>query len=302
MKISSLIYSIKQGLTNIRRNKMFSLASAGTIMACLFLFGIFYFLLYNFQHMIKTAETSVGVTVFFEEDISEDKVREIGEKLRARPEVKEIRFVSAEDAWKKFKKDYFKNAKELANTFGEDNPLVNSSSYEIYLNDISLQKSLVRYVKEIDGIRQVNNSDTAAKSLKSFNILVGYISAAIIIILLAVAVFLISTTVTMGIAVRKEEIAIMKLIGATDFFIRAPFIVEGMVIGLIGAVIPLIILYLIYNRAIVYIAAKFNILSDVLVFVSAKTIFSSLMPLCLVLGVGIGLLGSLVTVRKHLRV
>lgn len=302
MKISTLSYALKQGVKNIKRNRMFSLATVGTIMACLFLFGIFYFIISNFQYMIKTAESSVGVTVFFDEGITSDEVKVIGDKLKERAEVREINYISAEEAWENFKKDYFKGKEELTDTFEGDNPLANSASFEIYLNDVSMQDELVKFAEQIDGVRQVNSSDATATSLSNINILVGYISIAIIVILVAVSVFLISTTVTMGISVRKDEISIMKLIGATDFFIRAPFIVEGMIIGLIGATLPLAGLYLIYNRVISYISAKFNVLSGILTFLDAKTVFATLIPVSMLIGVGIGFFGSFLTVRKHLRV
>lgn len=298
---STFFYSIKQGVKNIHRNRMFSLASMGTITACLFMFGIFYFLLSNFQFMIKNAENSVGVTVFFEPGVEQAGINAIGDILAARPEVEKMEFVSAEEAWERFKADNFQGEENLEASFGEDNPLADSASYEIYLNDISKQSDFVKYAKTIDGVRQVNSSDTTAESLSSFNVLVGYISAAIIIILLAVAIFLISTTVATGISVRKDEISIMRLIGATDYFIRAPFIVEGILIGFAGAAAPLIGLYFIYNKVIFYVQDKFGILSNILTFLDAETVFKSLIPISLSIGIGIGFIGSYVTVRKHLR-
>lgn len=298
--ISLLTYTIKQGFKNIRRNRKFSLASIGTIAASLFLFGIFYFLLSNIQYMIKNAETSVGVSVFFEEGMSQEKIEEIGDTIRTRQELETINFVSAEEAWERCKKEMFQNQEALTETFAEDNPLADSASYEIYLNDVSRQEEFVKFVESIDGVRQVNSSDTVAKGLTSFNALVGYSSAAIIIILIAVAIFLINTTIAMGISVRKEEISIMKLIGATDFFIRAPFIVEGIMIGFIGTIIPLVILRIIYSKAIVYIMDKFSVLSVFLTFLDVKVVFQVLIPLSFALGAGIGLLGSYITVRKHL--
>ncbi|MFW5647061.1 MAG: permease-like cell division protein FtsX, partial [Acetivibrio ethanolgignens] len=291
-----------QGVKNIHRNRMFSLASMGTITACLFMFGIFYFLLANFQFMIKNAESSVGVTVFFDEGVEQAGIDTIGDMLAARPEVEKIEFVSAEEAWERFKETNFQGEENLEESFGEDNPLADSASYEIYMNDISKQSEFVKYARGIEGVRQVNSSDTTADSLSSFNILVGYISAAIIIILLAVAVFLISTTVATGISVRKDEISIMRLIGATDYFIRAPFIVEGILIGLTGAAAPLIVLYFIYNKVIYYVQDKFGILSNILTFLDVDVIFKNLIPISLGIGVGIGFIGSYLTVRKHLRV
>lgn len=299
MHISTFFYSLKQGIKNIRRNRMFSLASIGTITACLFLFGIFYFVVVNFQYMVKTAETSVGVTVFFDAGISQEQIDKIGDEIKSRAEVASIEFVSAEETWKNYKEKYLNP--ELAETFGDDNPLADSASYSVYLNDVSMQKSLVGYIEGLDGVRQVNHSDSVANTFKTFNALVGYISAAIIIILLAVAIFLISTTVTMGIAIRKEEISIMKLIGATDTFIRAPFIVEGVIIGIIGAGIPIVGLYFIYYKVISYITEKYINIFHAFQFLEAKDIFSSLIPISLCIGIGIGFIGSYMTVRRHLR-
>lgn len=299
MRFSTFFYSLKQGIKNIRRNRMFSLASIGTITACLFLFGIFYFVVANFQYMVKTAETSVGVTVFFDAGISEEQIDKIGEEIKSRAEVASVEYVSAEETWKNYKEKYLNP--ELAETFGDDNPLADSASYSVYLNDVSMQKSLVNFIEGLDGVRQVNHSDSVANTFKTFNALVGYVSAAIIIILLAVAIFLISTTVTMGIAIRKEEISIMKLIGATDTFIRAPFIVEGVIIGIIGAILPIIGLYFIYHKVISYITEKYINIFHAFQFLEAKVIFSNLIPISLGIGIGIGFIGSYMTVRRHLR-
>lgn len=182
------------------------------------------------------------------------------------------------------------------------NPLANDASYSIYMNDISMQQTLVTYLQSVDGIREVKQSAVVANTLTDFNKLIGYVSAGIIIILLGVAVFLISNTITVGISVRREEIGIMKLIGATDYFVRAPFVVEGIVIGLIGAAIPLGILYVLYGRIIDYIGEKFSFISNMMKFLPVDEVFHTLVPVALILGVGIGFIGSRITIRKHLKV
>ena len=301
--ISVLFYSIKQGMKNLRHNGLFTLASVGTIAACLFLFGIFYFILSNFQYMVKNIETSVGVTVFFDENISEESIEGIGAMIREREEVSDVVYVSAEEAWERFKSDVFAGKEaEIADTFGTDNPLSDSASYEVYLSDVSRQEELSEYIAAIEGVREVKGSREAAAGLTNVNRLIGYVSATIIIILLAVAIFLINTTISTGVSVRKEEISIMRLIGATDLFIKLPFIIEGIVIGFIGAVIPLGILYFMYDAIIAYIGDKFSVLSDILVFMGSDRIFAVLIPVSLCVGVGIGYFGSLLTLRKHVKV
>lgn len=283
---------------------MFSLASAATMSACIFLFGIFFCVVENFQSMVKEAESGVSVTVFFDEDIAQDQaaIDAIGEKIKVRDEVSELRFISAEEAWEEYKDIYFAEAPQLAEGFAEDNPLANQAHYEIFLKDVKLQDSLVEYLGSVEGIRRINASAEVADILSNFNLLIGYVSIAIIILLLCVSVFLISNTVTIGIAVRKEEIAIMKLIGATNAFVKAPFVVEGMLIGLIGASIPLGLLYWLYTRLIAYVAGEFNILTGFLQFLPVEEVFRTLLPVGLILGVGIGFFGSFFTIRKHLKV
>lgn len=298
MKIRTFFYTFKQGFSNIFRNKWFSLASIATISACLFLFGIFYAIVANFQNIVKTAEEGVSVTVFFDEDISDERIAEIGEMIKKRVEVSKVVYVSAEEAWESFKTDYLG---EYADGFTE-NPLENSMNYQIYLSDVSMQGALVTYLESVDGIRQINKSEVTATTLSGINALIGYISVGIIAILLAVSIFLISNTVTIGISVRKEEINIMKYIGATDFFVRSPFVIEGILIGLIGALIPLGAIYLLYYQVINYVTGRFAMLSQLLNFLSIETVFRVLVPVSVIVGVGIGFLGSITTVRKHLHV
>lgn len=302
MRISIFFYTMKQGIVNIWKNKLFSIASIATMTACIFLFGLFYTIVTNFQAMVKDAESGVAVTVLFEPGISEQRIEEIGQLIGERVEVSRYEFMSADEAWESFKDIYFDGNEEAAASFAGDNPLANSASYSIYMNDISMQGTLVTYLESVDGVREVKQSEMVANTLTDFNNLIGYISAGIILILLCVAVFLISNTITVGISVRREEIGIMKLIGATDFFVRAPFVVEGIVIGLIGAAIPLGILYLLYERIIDYIIEKFNFISSMLNFLSVNEVFHTLVPVALILGVGIGFIGSCITIRKHLKV
>jgi len=283
---------------------MFSLASVATMSICIFLFGIFFCVVENFQSMVKTAEEGVSITVFFEEDIAQDQAAmdAIGEQISVRDEVSEVVFVSADQAWEEYKEIYFAEAPELAEGFAEDNPLANQAHYEIFLKDVEKQSSLVEYLESVEGIRRINASAEVADILSNFNLLIGYVSVAIIILLLCVSVFLISNTVTIGIAVRKEEIAIMKLIGATNAFVKAPFVVEGILIGMIGAAIPLSLLYYLYTELVNYMAGEFHVLTGFLQFLSVDEVFRILLPIGLALGVGIGFFGSFFTIRKHLKV
>ncbi|MBO4922460.1 MAG: permease-like cell division protein FtsX [Lachnospiraceae bacterium] len=298
-KISTFVYGIGQGLKNIFRNRMFSLASIATMAACLFLFGVCYSVIANFRSMISKAEQRVGITVFFDEGITDDEISAIGEKIRMRAEIAEIIFTSADQAWEEYKRD--KLSPELVETFGDDNPLENSASYTVYLNDISMQDSLVRYIMEIEGVRKVNNKKDVSENLTGINKVLTVLAVAIIVILLGVTIFLISITISTGVSIRKQEISIMKLIGATNFFIRIPYIVEGMIIGIIGAIIPLVILNFSYGVIISALQDNFQLLLSGTEFVEGKDIMKVLIPVSLAIGIGIGFIGSNVTLGRQLR-
>ncbi len=299
MRISTLWYTFKQGFKNIFRNKIFSLATTATIASCIFLFGLFYCLVINVQYSVKAAQSGVAVTVFFDEGLEDEKIQQIGTQIQSRSEVSEVKFVTSDEAWDSFKEDYLG---EYADGYEGDNPLEGSENYEIYLNDVSKQPELVEWLSTVPGIREVNRSDITAEVLTNVNILISYVSLAIIGILLLVSVFLISNTVAMGIAVRREEIGIMRLIGAKDFVVRSPFVIEGILIGLIGSALPLVAIYYLYKLMMESANANFAVLSDMLKFMSVEELFRNLVPISLVLGVGIGFLGSLITVRRHLKV
>ncbi|MEF9941783.1 MAG: permease-like cell division protein FtsX [Lachnospiraceae bacterium] len=302
MRISTVGYTMKQGVKNIGRNKMFSLASIATMSACIFVFGLFFSIVINFSHIVKSAEEGVAITVFFEKDATDSEIKNIGTELENKKGVTDVKFMSADTAWDTYKEDYFGDAPELAEGFEADNPLKGADNYEVYMSDVARQADLVEFAEGLDGVRKVNKSDAVAKTLTSVNKLIGYVSIAIIGVLLAVSVFLISNTVTMGITVRREEIAIMKYIGAKDVFVRAPFVIEGLIIGFVGAILPLILLFFLYNKAIIYVTTKFSLLNNILTFLPVETVYRTLLPVGLALGVGIGFVGSFFTIRKHLKV
>ena len=297
MKISSFFYTIGQGLRNLRRNKMFTLASIATIAACLFLFGLFYALMADLQHVVRSAEQGVSVTVFFNEGTTEDEIQQLKVAIEERPEVASVTYVSAEEAWDSFKEEYLG---EYSDGFTE-NPLENDANLEIYLKDVSKQGDLVDYLQGLDQVRTVNRSELTATTLTGFNSLIAYIYIATVLLLLGVSIFLISNTVTIGISVRQEEINIMKYVGATDYFIRAPFVIEGMIIGFAGSLIPLVLIYFFYGKAVNYITSRFQMLTNLMNFLPVGDIMKSLIPVSILIGVGIGFFGSMFTVHRHLR-
>lgn len=289
-------HAIKHGIINVFKNRRFSLASIGTIAACLYLFGVFYFMLLNLQFNVDKAQSNVGFSVYFNEGVTEEQIQAVRAEIEAKVDISSIEYISADQAWEGFKSEL---NEDLVKTFGEDNPLKDSASFTVTLNDVTKQEAAAKTIEAVEGVRKVKLSKEMADVFGSVNKFVGVISGAIIILLLGISIFLISTTVSTGITVRREEISIMKLIGASDFFIRGPFIFEGMLLGLVGACIPLGILYFCYDYMIQYMDNQFSALS--LRFLSMGDIYGKLIPISLLIGLGIGLCGSFFTVRRHLR-
>ncbi len=302
MVVDSFFYCVGQGLKNIRRNKLFSIASIATMTACLFLFGIMYFVLVNVQYMILEAEKNVGVTVFFDEGTDEEFHKNVLlPQVQAIDGVKKggVAYKSAESTWEEYKQTHLNE--DVVDSFGQDNPLADSASFIVYFDNVEVQKEAVEEILQLEGVRKVNDTEDLVNTLSKINRGLSIGSVVLVVLLLSIAAFLISTTVTMGISVRRREISIMHLIGATDIFIRAPFLVEGVTIGLLGACIPVSVLYALYYKLVDLIASKFSSVMAVMNFVPVKEVFFVLAPVSLCIGVGIGFLGSYFTLNKQLR-
>lgn len=302
MRISTFWFCLKQGVVNICRNIWFSLASTAIVSACIFLLCVFFAVISNIQYMVTTAESNMGITVFFDESLSESEILAIGSKIGERSEIKDMKYISAEEAWETFKTEYFGDNTNLAEGFADDNPLAGSASYEIFLKDIGDQSGIVSYLEGVEGVRRVNYSNSAAAGLSSFNKILAMLFGVIIVMLLAVAVFLISNTISVAAEFRKNENKIMRLIGATNFMIRAPFVVEGSLIGLVGAAIPLTAMYFLYSQTVTYVMERFQLLSGIIRFLPIGEIYPTMTGISLALGGGLGFLVSFFTIRKHLRV
>ena len=300
--MSTFWYCLKQGIANICRNILFSLASIATISACIFLFCLFFSLAANVIHGARTAQETVGISVFFDEGMTEDEILAAGEEIKGWKEVRQAEYTSAEEAWDTFKAQYFEGAEDLAEGFENDNPLANSASFEIFLNDISDQESVADRLEAMDGVRRVRYSSTLAAGFTSVGKMIGLISALIIGVLLAVAVFLISNTISVAAAFRRRENEIMRYIGATNFMIRAPFLVEGLLLGLLGALVPLGGIWVLYEKGMLYLEENYSLITGLVEPLALGTIFPYMTGGALMLGVGIGLLVSFVTIQRHLRV
>ena len=219
MKISTFGYSMKQGVKNIGRNKMFSIASIATMSACIFLFGLFYSIVMNFNYIVQKAEEGVAITVFFDEEATQEQKDNIGAQLKKEDGVLSVTYVSADEAWAKFQEQYFQGSEEAAEGFKDDNPLANSDNYEVYMSDVSKQKDVVSFAESLDGVRKVNKSAVTAQALTGINSIVGYVTIGIIAILFAVSILLTRHS-------QPQAIASSRLIGIPSTSLGSTYILQ----------------------------------------------------------------------------
>jgi len=302
MKGSS--FGANQGMSNMGRHKGHTIASVCTMTACIGLFCLAFMLIVNITHIVRNAEEDVGITVFFDEGTSTERIDEIRAEIEGTGLVDASRtvYTSPEQAWENMQATYFEDSPELAEGFADDNPLADSASLEFHPYELEDQGRLKEQLEATDGVRRVNASELTASSLLTVSRVITVIAAVVIVVLIVVSAFLISNTIAMSIAGRKEEIHIMRYIGATRGFASRPFIVEGLVTGAIGAVIPLIIMFVVYTLAEGYVADHFSLLSSLFVLIPRARVLAVLIPASAVIGIGIGLIGSGLSVRRYLKV
>ena len=295
------VYTIKSGFKNLGAKKLFTFASIATIACSVFVFSIFFALFTNIQNTIRIVESTIGIQVFFDQNLTEEQIQNIANNNFYTSDVKQIKFISGEEAWTNFKSEYFENKEELALAFEDDNPLSHSASYEILLNDIERQEDYVKYLYSINGVRQVNYSSSLISMLTRFNEIIGYFSLSLVFILLIIAVILISNTITVTSQYRFKENEIMKLIGATNFMVRMPFVIEGMLIGVFGAIISTILASSLYIFVSKRLTTSANLIFDVFRPLPLSYILPSMCIISFVVSIVVCTFISFITISNNVK-
>ena len=299
MKFRSIKYFFSEAFSGVIRNRLMSIASIGTVAACIFMIVISYCALTYVDYMLTQIEESIGIAVFLEEDVNSDKVLEINDQLVNMDHVESVSYISPEDALQEMKESW--DAEEILAGFDEsNNPL--TSSFEVSLDDIQYQSDVVSKIEQIEGVRKIRSSETETEFLVKISNFLRLFGSVLILALAAISVVIITNTVKLSVFTRRTEISIMKYVGATDWFIRWPFVIEGIITGLVGAAIPIIVAWPLYNKLIDVIYAQIPMIRSIVTFKFGIDIFSVLLPVSLAFGALLGVLGSNISLRKHLNV
>lgn len=299
MRYNVLTYLIGEGISNIFKNKKQAATSFGTMCVIMIFFGICFMLVGNFNNFIKQVESEQGIQAYITNDATDDEIKTLGEEIKALDGVNTIEFVSKEEALQHMK-DRLGEKSYLLDGYDQNN--VFPSSYVITLTDLKKSSDVQAKIKEMENVKKITSSDETIETLVRIAKGVKIGSYVIIIALVAISVFIISNTIKLTVYARRREISIMKYVGATNSFIRWPFIVEGIIIGLISGAVSLALvagLYMVISQNVGFVGFLSNLGLRLLDF---SDMFNLILIIYLVLGVGIGVLGSSLSMRKYLKV
>ena len=266
--------------------------------ATMLIFGIFFMIIENINSAVKTIELQQGMQVFIQKDASDEQISQIGEQIKAINGVNTIKFISKEDAL-----NY--NREKLGNPalfvgYDEENPF--KASYLVTLTDLKLSSEVQENIYKLDNIASITSQDNTINNLVKIANGIKIVSIVVLSLLVIISIFIIANTIKLTVHARRKEISIMKYVGATDSFIRWPFIIEGIIIGIIAAIISLAILGLAYNLIISKLGNSAVLAKIGMSLLSFANISTLLVIVYLVLGIGIGALGSTISMRKYLKV
>ena len=291
MKISTVNYFIGDAFKSFKRNKTISIATIITVLVTFIVLGTFSLVAENLNLAIGGLEDKIELVVYLNDDISPIDRKEVQVKINAQEGVKEIQYESREDAFKKLQEN---NAVILKGYTLEKNPL--PASYIVKLEDMSYAPAIREAVKDLDGVESVSDEQESIDTIQSIIKFTKIIGTVLFVILVGVSIFLIMNTTKLTVYARRKEVGIMKFVGATDWFIRWPFIIEGILIGLIGTFLSVIALYFLYKFVISFIAARVIILN----LIPISYIFTSLLWKFVLGGVLVGGFASYLALRKFL--
>lgn len=296
MRISTVKYFVRDSFRSLKRNRTLSLASVATVAATLFILGVFIMVMLTIGQGMSEVESKIEVKVFLKENITEAQKSNIEKKLKSTDGVIDVAYESKSDALNKFKVQLGEQYKSLVSGYDKKNPM--PDSYIVKVKKPEFVSSVVDNIKGMDGIDIIKDGRDIVNIIMKLSSTLKWIGGVIFVVLLGLSLFLIGNTIKITVYNRRREINIMKYIGATDWFIRWPFVFEGVIIGMTGSVMAIILLYYSYRFAYIKISSAFMIMQ----LISPQYVLSTMLWEFLLIGMCIGIFGSVTSIRKFLAV
>lgn len=303
MRIRSIKYYFIEAFLGVVRNSLMSVTSVLTVFSCMTILIFSYCIAANVDYNLEQLANKTGISIFIEDDCSDAKVEELHKKIQSLSGVAEVRFITKDAALESMSGVVLdKNRADFIQGLEDNNPL--PRSFEVSLSDAREQDTILNELESLigDGVYKINDQRSITNMLLAFNNLVRYISMVIILMLSFLSVVIIMNTIKLTVNTRKADINIMKYVGATDWFIKWPFIIEGVIIGILGAVLPVVMLYFAYDGLIILIKENVGTIARLFVFRTGIELFSTLFPIAVAFGIVLGVLGSTISMRKFLKV
>ena len=298
MKYNRFGYLIGEGFSNVFKNKKSTGASLMIMCATMIIFGIFLMLSENINHFVDDIKSEQGFQVFLKTDATDEEIKEIGDKIRELNGVSTVEYKDKEYAYN-FMKEKFGDSSDLLDGYGYD---FYSTSYIVTLTDLKLSKEVQNEILGFDNIKKITSSDETVTTLLSVANGIKIVTGVILVLLIIISIFIISNTIKLTVHARRKEISIMKYVGATNNFIRWPFIVEGIIIGILSSLISIVIVGGAYSLIAEQAVNSSFMVKIGLSLLSFKDMISSIIVVYMLLGIGIGALGSVISMRKFLKV
>ncbi len=299
MKYNILNYLIGEGFKSVFKNKKSTIASLGTMCATMLVFGVFFAIGENINSFVKGVESEQAIRVNIEKTATEEEIKTLGEEIKNINGVRDIEYRSEDDALQ-IMKDKFGDNAYLLDTYEDAN--IFSGAYIVTLTDLNLNLQVQDEIVKLNSVKSITNENSTIDTLINVANGIRIVTATLLVLLIVISIFIISNTIKLTVHARRKEISIMKYVGATNGFIRFPFIVEGIIIGIVAGAITIILLGLAYNGIMASVAGSDTLRLIGVNIVSFSDMFSLIVTVYLILGIGIGIIGSSISMKKYLEV
>jgi len=301
LKYNSFSYLIGEGFRNVFKNKKSTMASLVIMCATMLIFGTFFAIGENIDYVMTQIESSQGFQVFAKKEATEEQVKNLGDQIRAIDGVSTADYVSKEQGMNTMKERFKDKAGVLAGWEDpENNPL--TDSYIVKLTDLSLNEDVQAQVSNLENVKTITSSNKTITTLMNLTNAIRIATLILLIILVIISIFIISNTIKLTMHARRKEISIMKYVGATNNFIRGPFIVEGIIIGILSGALSIVVVGGLYKIITDKLMMSEFMLTMNLSLLTFSDMFNLIVIVYTLLGIGIGVIGSTVSMRKYLKV
>jgi len=298
VKYNVISYFLLEGFRNLFKNKKSTFSCLGVMCATMLVFGLFFAIGQNVTNMLTTIEDEQGIQVFILPEATDDEIVKFGDELRKIEGVNTVELISKEDAYNQVKQ----NLGEKESVMDGLDPSIFSTSYLVTLTDLNMNSQVQNQINELDNLKKITSSNEVIENLARIGRGIRIITGTMLVILIVISIFIISNTIKLTVHARRKEISIMKYVGATNGFIRTPFIIEGIIIGLLSGILSILLVGGGYNLIINKIMQSGTAQTLGINILSFGDISGLIVLVYLVLGVGIGILGSSISMKKYLEV